>query len=168
MSPGKKPTNAKRNGDACMPILIIGLLLNAFCPLNSQRYEPSLLSGEDAPAKATLHDHSQNEKMLGVAIEIGKDRNDLTYVYHLYIHLSEHYIVQGNGDKAASALDSALFYGQPCSKIEIKKTRYKIEKIRGNNEKAYYYLEKATGTLSDTASVRRAEELSALDTGYNP
>lgn len=168
MFPVKKPTNAKRNGDAFRPILIIGLLLNPFCPLNSQEYEPSLISDNSDPAKATVNHHSRNEKMLGMAIEMGKDRNDLTYVYHLYIHLSEHYIVQGNGDKAASALDSALLYGQPCSKIEINKTRYHIEKIRGNQEKAHYYLEQAYGTLSDTASLRSAEQFAALDTRYNP
>ncbi|MBK6997818.1 MAG: helix-turn-helix transcriptional regulator [Lewinellaceae bacterium] len=78
--------------------------------------------------------------------------------------MSELYIALGNPVKAEALLDSALLFGPPCSKIEIDKIHYYIEKIRGNQEKAYYYLEQAYGTVSDTSSLRSVEQLAALDT----
>ncbi|MBK6997817.1 MAG: hypothetical protein IPH31_24110 [Lewinellaceae bacterium] len=62
MSPVKKPINAKPNGDAFRPILIIGLLLNAFCPLNSQRYEPSLSTDEIISENASAEEYALEGK----------------------------------------------------------------------------------------------------------
>lgn len=160
----KKPINAKRNCEAFMPILIFGFLLNAFCPLNSQRYEPSLSTDEIISENASAEEYALREKRLRFDLKIGKGRNDTNYVYHVYLQLSELYVALGNPVKAEALLDSALLFGPPCSKIEIDKIHYYIEKIRGNHEKAYYYLEQAYGNLGDTSSLKSVEQLATLDT----
>lgn len=108
----------------------------------------------------TADDLKNAEQILTRLADLGRAAKNKQFVESLHWQLFDLYLKEGEMDQAQQALDS-LRATVPAE--ELNEASYKLEKMRGNHEKAFHYLEKAYRSLGDDYVRRSGEQLAAWE-----
>ncbi|MBL7775274.1 MAG: HAMP domain-containing histidine kinase, partial [Saprospiraceae bacterium] len=105
----------------------------------------------------------QAEVLFRQALQIGQALRDTATVENLYWQLFSLHLSAGAANRAAAALDSAAAIAQ-LSEEELYEAKYQLEKLRGNREQAFQYLEKAYRKIGTDYMRRNADQLVRWET----
>jgi len=108
----------------------------------------------------TADDLKTAEQILTRLTDLGRAAKNKRFVESMHWQLFDLYLMEGEPDKAQQALDS-LRATVPAE--ELNEASYKLEKMRGNHEKAFHHLEKAYHSLGDAYVKRSGEQLAAWE-----
>lgn len=107
-----------------------------------------------------IPDLKSAEQILTRLEDLGRAAKDKWVVESLYWQLFDLYLLEGKTDKAQQVLDSLRVTVQA---EELNEMFYKLEKTRGNHERAFQYLEKAYRSLGYSYIKRSGEQLAAWE-----
>lgn len=108
-------------------------------------------------------DYERSEEMFRSAMKIATQIGREDYVQHLYIQLCDVNLQEKKPEKANMYLDSALVRGLVLDEYDLNEKLYGIEKVRGNREKAFEYLEKAYSGVGESYLKRSAEQIAGME-----
>lgn len=107
------------------------------------------------------------EKIFRAVLRLAREGGDAGYVQHMYYQLFSLYLDLKDTDRANAALDSIQATGAKVPEENLYELRYQLEKLRGNRDQAFHYLEKAYQFLGTSYTNRSAEQLAGWEARLN-
>ncbi len=106
----------------------------------------------------------RSEKIFRLTLALALKTGNLNFAQHIHVQLFWLFLGMGDADKAESALNAARTTGDKMPEKDIFEAYYQLEKLRGNREQAFRYLEKSYQLLGTQYSERSAEQLAGWET----
>ncbi len=112
---------------------------------------------------ADREDASRAKKMFDISLLLAEKLGESGFKTHLHWQLFAMYIKVRDVGNAQIILDS-LTRMNPALDSELEESRYQLEKIKGNREKALFHLEKVFQRMGDIYNKENAEQLAGWET----